>query len=179
MLMHAATLSNPLSEITKAHKTLTSDTALKKTDEGQLMIAKSEFISSCYTTEKGHLCLPMLNIRKSLIMGARQTKQGKEVEKYVFFDGLRYEIKHDGPTKPEALWEAGEKYIDARPVRVGQSMIMRYRPKLFPWSVAFDIKHEETEISKKTIMSFFEKAGDYIGLGDFRPLYGRYTAKLL
>jgi len=50
LMMHSDKFANPLAPETKAHKSLTAKR--KKTDEDHLAIAKSEFMSGAYYSEK-------------------------------------------------------------------------------------------------------------------------------
>ena len=56
LMMHADTLANPLSQITQAHRSLTSKR--KKTDEDHLAIARSEFMAGCYWSKNEGFFIP-------------------------------------------------------------------------------------------------------------------------
>jgi hypothetical protein len=178
MLMHSDRLSDPLSEATKAHKKLTSDRALKKTDEGQVAISRSEFLNSLYLDDSGRVCMPTLNIRKSLIEGARLHKGGKEVERGVLILDTTVPLEYDGPKNIEKLWE-DQRFRDARSVRVGQGRIIRYRPTFKEWSLTVALLVNEEIINTSSLLHYWLDAGAMIGLGDFRPLFGRYTVEIV
>lgn len=178
MLMHSDKLSDPLSEITKAHKRLTADFQLKKTDDGQIAIARSEYMASFYLDNKGVICLPGLNIRKSLIEGARLHKGGKGIERgVVFIDGM-IPLEYDGPKDCEKLWE-NSRFVDARGVVVNRGRLIRYRPVFREWSVVVNCIINEDIIDTGGLLHYWAEAGAMVGMGDFRPLFGRYNVEVI
>ncbi|HUW67841.1 MAG TPA: hypothetical protein VMW20_07305 [Candidatus Nanoarchaeia archaeon] len=178
MLMHSDRLTDPLSDVAKAHKKLTSDRNLKKTDEGQLMIAKSEFLASLYLDDTGVICLPSLNIRKSLIEGARLFKGGKQIERGVIFPEMTFKLNYSGPKDPEKLWE-NKAYVDGRSVVVGRAKIIRYRPIFPEWNSEVETMFNPDLINEEDLLHYWEHAGMCAGLGDFRPLFGRYEVEVI
>jgi len=175
MLMHSDKLSNPLDPATKAHKVLTSKR--KKTDDDYEAIAKSEWLSSLYYSDDIGVYIPMQNIRKSLIEGARFNKLGKHVERGVVFMDSRSKLKYSGPKDPEKLWESG-KFTDARSVRVSQARLIRFRPIFTEWQTEdIEILFNPAVIDNADIMAAWTNAGNMVGLGDYRPLFGKYTVE--
>jgi hypothetical protein len=178
MLMHSDRLSDPLAEATMEHKKLTSDRTLKKTEEGQRMIAKSEYLNSFYFDNEGNIALPGLNIRKSLIEGARFFKGGKEVERGVVFADEFYPLNYDGPKSPEKLRETPQ-FVDSRSVVVSRSPLIRYRPVFHAWSTEVSVIFADDIIDRANLLRYWEQAGAFVGLGDFRPLFGRYSVEVV
>jgi hypothetical protein len=178
MLMHSDKLSDPLNPATKAHKRLTSDRALKKTDEGVVAIAKSEYLASLYTNSDGVVCLPGLNIRKSLIEGARLHKGGKNIERGVIILDDMIPLVFDGPKTPEKLWD-DPRFVDARSVVVMRSRLIRYRPVFKSWSATVNCIVNEESIDIESLMHYWREAGAMVGMGDFRPLFGRYNVEVI
>jgi len=178
MLMHSDKLSDPLNPATKAHKRLTSDRALKKTDEGVVAIAKSEYLASLYTNSDGIVCLPGLNIRKSLIEGARLHKGGKNIERGVIILDDMIPLVFDGPKTPEKLWD-DPRFVDARSVVVMRSRLIRYRPVFKAWSATVNCIVNEESIDIESLMHYWREAGAMVGMGDFRPLFGRYSVEVI
>lgn len=173
MLMHSDRLVDPLSPVTKAHKKLTGDKQFAKTDEGKLAIAKSLYLNAFYLDHDGRIILPMLNIRKSLIEGARRYKLGKHIEKGVIILDNAI-LEYDGPKTPEKLWESG-KFLDARTVTIGRAKVMAYRPVFHEWSASVNVIVDAEVLNVADVMMAWTAAGNLIGIGDFRPLFGRYT----
>lgn len=176
MLMHSDKLVDPLSDAGRAHKTLTSDRKLKATDEGKYAIAKSLYMGAFYQNQDGKIILPMLNIRKSLIEGARRYKLGKDVERAVIIMGDSL-LDYNGPADPEKLWKKPE-FVDARTVTIGRAKVMAYRPVFHEWSATVEVVIDDELFDIADLKRCWETAGNIVGIGDFRPLFGRYTVEL-
>ena len=79
---------------------------------------------------------------------------------------LPEDIDYD-PSKPV--------YIDVRPVRVQRSRVLRERLALAKgWKLSFDILVFEDDFPKETLQAILAYAGQYIGIGDYRPKFGRF-----
>jgi hypothetical protein len=64
--------------------------------------------------------------------------------------------------------------IDARPVVVQRSRIMRWRPRFEEWKLSFTISIiDDDNISPSTLKEILEVAG-CSGIGDYRPRFGRF-----
>lgn len=177
MLMHSDRLVDPLSAVSKAHKKLTSDRQFAKTDEGKLAIAKSLYLNAFYLNRDGKIILPMLNIRKSLIEGARRFKLGRHIEKaVVIMDDVI--LKYDGPKTPQKLWKDGG-FVDARTVTIGRAKVMAYRPIFSEWEVEVPVIVDPEVLNIDEVFRSWEAAGALIGIGDFRPLFGRYSVEIM
>lgn len=169
LLMHSARGSNPLDPDVKHHKTLTSKR--KKTDEDHEAIALSEWRLALYYDEQIGPYIPTMNIRASLINGAKFNKLGKNVKRSTLVTSEFTELIYQGPRTPDLLLKDGS-FIDTRSVKVGQSRLMRNRPIFRQWSLAFELLFDETQIEKSDLMLAFQNAGKLIGIGDFRPECG-------
>lgn len=68
-----------------------------------------------------------------------------------------------------------QKYeVDSRPVVMQRGRVMRSRPKFENWGLTFDVVVTEEEIREDTIKEILKYAGNFIGIGDFRPKFGRF-----
>ena len=176
MLQHSAKFSNPLDPGAKAHKALTSKR--KKTDEDHEAIAKSEYMGSLYWDPTIGVYVPVANFRASLIQGARFNKLGKSVERAVIFMGEKVPLEYDGPTDPDKLF-ANPDFVDARSVVVQRSRLIRYRPRFNEWSCSLELIFDPSIIEGEDIVTAFENAGALCGVGDYRPLFGRYSVSVV
>jgi hypothetical protein len=64
--------------------------------------------------------------------------------------------------------------IDLRNVVVGKSRIVRARPSFDDWQLDFEIEIIDEIITPPALKEIIEAAGKYIGLCDFRPIFGRF-----
>jgi hypothetical protein len=65
--------------------------------------------------------------------------------------------------------------IDKRPVVVRGSRILRQRPMMREgWELSFTINILEEQLPSEVVRKILEHAGKYVGIGDFRPRFGRF-----
>jgi hypothetical protein len=175
-LMHSDRFANPLDPMAKLHKELTGKR--KKTDDDQLAIARSEFIGGCYWRKGTGFFLPAQNLDACLINAAKLQKLGVKfkqgvqvVEDELSFTGFENKT-------PEQLWENPD-FIDCRGVKVGTSKIMRYRPIFRQWSLCATIAINEEVVNVNEVKKAAQDAGALIGLGDYRPRFGRFNVEFI
>ena len=73
--------------------------------------------------------------------------------------------------KPADTWDE----ISAMPVRVVQARIVRCRPQWNNWSADFELEVLNPDIlSFKKLREIVDYAGKFLGIGDYRPRYGRF-----
>ncbi len=172
MLMHSDKLANPMDKATIAHKEVSKKRA--KTPEDLQFLARSEWEHSIYrSAANNHIVMPSLNIRAALIDGAKLNKLGMAIKRGVFFNLGDNFLQFDGPQDSDKLWKSG-KFTDVRAVRVSTAKLMRHRPKFDDWSVTITVSYDPEIISAHDLKMCFDNAGMYSGLGDFRPLFGRF-----
>ena len=176
LLMHSDRFANPLDPLTKAHKELTS--RRKKTDEDQVAIAKSEFIGGCYWSKLSGFYIPGQNLESCIVAGAKLQRLGVKFKQGVMV--LEDELSLDGKQAktPEELWEIPD-HRDVRGVKVGQAKIMRYRPKFDSWSTMATISVNPSVVSDNEVLKALQDAGALVGLGDFRPRFGRFSVEIV
>lgn len=178
LLMHSCRGSDPLDPDVKEHKKLTSNR--KKTDEIHDLIARSEWALGLYYDEKIGPYLPTMNIRASLIGGAKFKKLGATVKRSTLVTEAKARLEYDGSRDRNELYEEG--FVNRMSCGVGQSRIMRTRPEFPEWSCEMELHYDDEQIQLDQVKEAFETAGKLIGIGDFRPecggMYGRYRVEL-
>ena len=69
-------------------------------------------------------------------------------------------------------------------VKIGMSKHIRVRPVFQSWSITGDLAVWDDQITKEILQNIIERAGQYKGLGDWRPggktpgPYGTFEARL-
>ena len=176
LLMHSDRFANPLDPLTKAHKELTSKR--KKTDDDHIAIARSEFIGGCYWSKDKGFYLPAQNLESCLVAAAKLQKLGVKFKQgvQVLEDDLPF-IGYEKKT-PEQLWETPDN-VDCRGVKVGTSKIMRYRSILRSWILRATIAINEDVVNVSEVKKAVQDAGALIGLGDYRPRFGRFNVEFV
>jgi len=176
LLMHSDRYANPLDPLTKAHKELTGKR--KKTDEDQIAIARSEFIGGCYWNARSGFHIPAQNLDACLITAAKLQKLGVKFKQGV--QVLEDELSLIGYEKatPDQLWEDPDKR-DARGVKVGTAKVIRYRPIFRSWKLNATVVINEDVVNVSEVQKAIIDAGALIGLGDYRPRFGRFNVEFM
>jgi hypothetical protein len=175
LLMHSDRFANPLDPATKAHKELTGKR--KKTDEDQTAIAKSEFIGGCYFRLGIGFYIPGQNFDSCLIGAAKLQKLGVKFKQGVRVIDDELVLAGVSAKSPEELW-ADVDHVDCRGVKVGQAKIMRYRPIFKRWTTSATVAFDEEVLSLGEVKKAVLDAGALIGLGDYRPRFGRFDTEV-
>lgn len=175
MLMHNGRLANPLDPATQALKTLTAKR--KKTDDDLIDIARAEFLGGLYIDPDVGPYVPGENIERVILDAAKLTKNGMNVKRGLFIETDVNPIAYHGPRTAEGLWE-DENFRLIRTVRNQQNRVSRCRPMFTDWRTSAEGTLDESVLDFRTLAAIVEQAGAYVGLGDWRPRYGRFTAEL-
>lgn len=66
-------------------------------------------------------------------------------------------------------------YVDMRPVIVNRARVVRLRPTFKAgWELEFTVQVNEDQISPEIVNDVLQLAGKTVGIGDFRPKFGRF-----
>lgn len=174
LLMHSTRLADPLDPIVKEIKRYTSK-RVNKTDEDQEKIAQLEFTGSLYLDAEIGPYIPGDNIQRCLTDAARMNKLGVKVTRGLFVSTNVNPLAYDGPRTAEALW-ANPVFRHRASVKVTTSRTMRTRPIFHKWSTEALATVDTGQLSLEDIKQIAENAGSFIGLCDWRPRFGRFTA---
>ena len=144
-----------------------------------------EWQEKFYRTKEGLIFQPSEHFEGALVKSAVNWKiPGKRGKTYkdlfraaVFVTPER--IMHEGFTVPEIgqIDEDPEQplYIDMRPVVVQRARVTRLRPAFRPgWRLNFNIEVTDDQISEELLLDILTMAGKTVGVGDFRPKFGRF-----
>lgn len=165
---------NPVNEYSKLLKPLTSKRT--KTDDDQEEISKIKFQASLYRTKDGVYYIPATHFEQSLVSAAKERKLGAKFERNVrIFADCPLEFK-DKNKSPEELYNIGT-YVDVRAVGIKGVKIVTTRAIFPEWSTSVEVMFDETQVNEKEVRDVMEIAGQRYGVGTYRRLYGRFTAK--
>ena len=178
LLMHNAQLADPLNPIVRKIKEHTAKKT-KKTDFDVEEIDRLSYIGSLYLSESGKPCIPSDNIERCIQLGAQKKRLGKDVAAAVLCADIEYELEYDGPKNAEAMYK-NSRFVSRKSVAVAQSRVMRVRPMIpTGWVLKFELEYDESVINERAIIDAMNDAGSLIGLGDWRPKFGRFTVEVL
>ena len=170
LVMHNGRLADPLDEWAKRMKAVSSKR--NKTDADIEELARLEFMGGLYYDEKNGIYIPADMIEACFINGAKKSKRGPQAKSGFFLDeDAKFEYK--GPKKPDELWQNKDFVLKAK-VRIMANSVMRYRPHFPKWKATFTALFFDDILSKPEIKEILETAGRIVGLGDWRPKYGRF-----
>lgn len=177
LLCHNGQLANPLNPFAKALKEVSRKRT--KTDADHIEMSRIEFLGGLYTDEDKHPGIPGENIEAAMVAGAKKHKLGQQAKAGIISDGF-WRIEYAGPKTPDALWEE-KGFVDVRGAKLqGKTTVMRTRPIFRKWKLKFTLQYLPDQLDKKQVVDIVETVGRIIGLGDFKPKFGRFevvTAK--
>lgn len=136
---------------------------------------KSDDLASyVYRCDNGHLGLPGEYLRQSIIYAAKFRQDPRSPRKSAF------DLFKAGVVAVTELADLGVKepdYIDRRRVLIQRNAITRERPALREgWQATIDLMVLVPEyIDRTMLLEVIGQAGRLIGVGDFRPTYGRFA----
>lgn len=173
LIMHSCQCVNPLHPISLELKKYTSKR--KKTEEDLIKISDLEWEGGAYWKDGLGLYIPAENVEATLINGAKANKKGKDIEKYCDVTDLYIPFYYgENLTKEELI--ANYEYRDTRPMTVMRAKVIRTRPRFDQWEITFNLQYHEDKIDIDTIVNAMEYAGQYVGLCDSRPKYGKFVS---
>jgi len=132
---------------------------------------KKEAEESLYRDEKGRIVQPTSHIEGALVKaGTSFMLKGKKTYK----DLLKSSVFVEEEFVP---LDYEEWVTDARPVTVQRSRVVRHRPRFDKWACEFNLTVVEDDIREDTLKEILEHAGKFVGIGDFRPKFGRFVVE--
>lgn len=186
LIMHNERLADPLDPITQALAEVTGKR--KKTLEDHAEIARREFFGGLYmnppvewpvngNSAGSVVAIPAWNVLRCLQDGAKRNKRGPDVLRGCSPIGEYATFIYDGPTSAVELWQDGGFSL-RKSVGVQRSRTMRTRPIFTDWQVELDIELDLVVADVHTLRVWWKDAGLYSGLGDMRPVYGKFIGTL-
>lgn len=173
-IVHNGQTADPLNKWAKAIKKVSGKRS--KTDADYEEMAHLEFLAGMYMGPNGPV-IPAPNIDAMVLNAAKKTREG-QLAKAGAFCIEDAAMEYDGPRDVEELWK-DERFRHVAIVRVGTARVARTRPVFKEWSAVVKINFEETVVNIAQIDQWMQTAGTQVGLGDWRPQHGRFTAKRL
>ena len=171
MMMHSERLANPFDDMTKAMKAVTGKR--KKTEDDLLEIARLEWLGGLYHDEEVGIHVPGYNVFAAMVNGGKMHKLGTQIKRAAVVQEDKLPLVFDGPKDPAELFK-NKRFVDMRSVKVGTAKVLRCRPIFREWSLSFTLLYEESAIQREDLDRVLGDTGRMIGLGDYRPRFGRF-----
>lgn len=174
LLIHRGGLANPLDEHAKSIKEISKKRV--KSDADYAELARREFIGSLYWDEEIGPYVPSEMVEATIIGGGKKSKLGSTLKSGLQINEERIPIQYDGVRTIEGMHDIG-MYLDSI-VKVGQAKTTRRRPMFVNWSMDCTATIDPTLLDVAQVQMSIDSAGRVVGMGDWRPRYGRFTASV-
>lgn len=173
MMTHNERLANPFDPLTRQIKAISGKR--KKTEDDLLEMARIEWLAGLYHDDESGIHIPGHNIHACMVGGGKIHKLGTALKRAALVLEDKVTLKYDGPKAPAKLFEH-KGFVDMRSVKIGTSKVMRCRPIFHAgWELSFSVAYDESTIQLGDIAMCLESAGNMVGLGDYRPRFGRFS----
>jgi hypothetical protein len=176
LLMHSARLADPLDDATKALAKVTSKR--KKTDDDHAEVGRLEHLGSLYIADQLGPYIPGANVEACLFKGATRTKQGTFLKSALLIPEEVNPLIYAGPRDAAGLWQ-NKSFVHRSSVKVGTSRVIRTRPVFANWQLVVEGELDLEVVDQGSFATIAENAGRLVGLGDWRPRFGRFKVNAL
>lgn len=178
LLINNAQLANPMNPWAKQLKALTSKT--KKTEDNHIEVMFIEARGGCYEAEGDGEILgwPTENTWRSIHQAATAFKLGEAIKRALRYEPITVPLLVDGGEVAIGTFLDTPGNIDYRSVKVQRARVMRSRPIVRAWSCSHAFDLDETALDPNDLARIVERAGSYVGVGNWRPTYGTYTGEI-
>ena len=174
LVMHNERLADPLDDFARNIAKISKKR--NKTEADHVEIGRLEFLGGLYLNGNGP-CLPAWNILRCLQDGAKRHKRGVDVLRGVYPLTDHADLSYQGPREPDVMWKKGG-FALRKTVGVQRSRTVRTRPIFSEWQSELSVEVDPTVFDLDTLANCWHDAGIYAGLGEMRPVYGRFAATL-
>jgi hypothetical protein len=181
LVMHNERLADPLDEFARAIGKVSKKR--NKTEADHMEIGRLEFYGGLYAnpvilgpeTANGQApVLPAWNIIRCLQYGAKKHKKGADVLRGVYPLVETVPVIYEGPQSAEELWKDGGFSL-RKTVGISGRRTVRTRPIFHDWQAELPVEVDSTVFDLDTLCNVWKDAGVYAGLGEMRPVFGRFT----
>lgn len=169
LLMHSTAGMNQVNEGIK-----TRGTQITGREEAEL---------GAYRDAGGGLVFPCIAISQTLWGAASGIKIGKMTARNAL-SGLIQTTEFVPVLDPETGKQLVDFEVDTRFVRIGKARIPRSRAKVLEWLLEVPVQFDPNILTVQAINELLERAGTFIGVGDYRPStgggpFGRFSVEVV
>jgi hypothetical protein len=170
VLFHNGQLADPANRFSKAVAEITGKR--KKTDADLEEVARREWLGGLYVDKDGPV-IPWQMLEAAMIRGAMKEKRGPAAKAGLLVE-RNSTLEYVGPRDPKELWE-DERFRLRVAVKVGTGRVMRTRPHFDEWAASVEVKFLPSLLNARDVRNFLVVAGEQVGIGDWRPRFGRFS----
>jgi len=174
LVMHNGQLADPMNKFAREMRKITDKRASNMTDADRLELSRLEFLGSLYMGKDGPILTADM-IAGAIIEGAKRSNKGKKAKAGISVD-KNATLIYDGPKDPKELFEDDIHRLSAIVKNPGQTgRFVRTRPIFPKWSADIEVKYQSGSFDKDNVLQALHNCGEYCGIGDGRPRYGRFV----
>ena len=175
LLQHNIQLADPLSPAAKAMKVVSSKRG--KTDADLEEMRALEIRGGLYWSDLVGVYVPSDWIEGTILGAARKRKLGPAIKAGVQVLEDEIPLSYDGRahvTSPDDIVRDPE-FAFVRAVVVQRARVMRARPIFRNWSLQATVAFDPEQVNRETLLELIQLAGIVVGIGDWRPKFGRFS----
>lgn len=192
LIMENAAMIDPRNEIVRELKRLNhryKEAAKKRDNEEQTDALADEmdrlkWMGSAYWRDGIGFFVPADNIAKALRDGAAKSKKGKDIQAAAIIDEI--EVPVGGIDKRQKLkdyYGHESEFVLRCPIRIPPKTGARVMADkvCIPtgWTLSFSVSYDESLISEQSLLTAMEDSGALVGIGGWRPKFGRFTVEVV
>lgn len=181
LLMHNGRLSDPMDKHALALKKACAKGS-KMTESDHRERDRLEWLGGLYWSEElGGIAIPSDNIEACLQGGAALSKRKKSFQAGVLVSEHEVAVHHRMSGKSPEEMLANPAYTLRVGTKLnGKTRITRVRPMLPPgWTIQFTVEFEPSIVNESAVIEAATDAGAIVGLGDWRPKFGRFSVEVV
>ena len=181
LIMHSADMVDPLNPAVLKIKAISAKGSKKLTDADRQEIQRLEWQGALYLGASGELVVPSDCIEKCIREGATKSRLGKAVEAATFLS--ESEVPIEGVKYNRDLNKLFEdpQFQLRKAVRVPPktgARVVKVRPMIpIGWQLNFNLEYDESLVNPKDLQRAMIDAGALVGLGNWRPKFGKFLVK--
>ena len=165
LIQHGTAGMDPDNPGTQELSRLAKKRGSNRTDSDQARMRDLEAILGVWERD-GQVTIIAPAIRGCIEGAARTLKQGAQVRRGLRVD-FAVDFEHNVPG--DGFEEVAVNAKWTTDVKVGQSRVMRTRPKFDEWGATFRVSVDDEQVDKSQLETWLDIAGRQIGIGDWRP----------
>lgn len=173
LLMHSARLSDPLDPAAQAVAKVSGKR--RKTEDDLRELARLEHAGSLYLDSDLGPYVPGSNVEACLFRAASKLKLMTALKSALLIPEEVNPLVYRGPRDAQGLW-GDPKHVHRASAKVGTSRVIRTRPIFPQWQCTVTGSLDTEQVDPDAFEHIANLAGQLVGLGDWRPRFGRFNA---
>jgi hypothetical protein len=150
----------------------------KKSLDDEARLRELEWQLRIYLDNEIGPYIPSKNIKELLRSAATKWRKGEEIKRSLVVCEYRIPLLYDGPRDQKALWDQGYRYTAmVSNAGAGSGRVVRCRPMFEEWRLEAEVAYDPEDLDEDFLHLVVERSQKY-GLGDYRPEFGSFLAKL-